>query len=1063
MKSLAREMLGLILTNDVTGGRKITGYDPGDMMEYMNTLQAMEALDGKFTIDDLMNIRDDEARSMVADALADIEEGIAFYNAKATGNSMLSNVNGLHNALVRISEAVAAITGVINAERTISFMDRKESVMIAAERVINGFGKSRFKGEIRGRGSKALNTAKRSVWYGNMTPVYFIKNLRNQGMSELWQDIEKRENRNGLEIKKAQNYVHGLAERTHYRDWADQKITVNLSGKQVTMTVGNAMEILAIWTREHTDNPEMSSHMERGGIYIQEHDEAEGKFRRERDNKRPMRIHDNDIARIEAALSDEQKQFMYRLVSYLSNEMSELGNEASMQMYGIKKYKEKFYFPMKIWDGVRSARSDTGISGTNENRAAHKSWSKRRQNRASNPLVIGDFVEDAVRHIVEMINYNTMAPAVENMNKVLNYQQTEYDADGEESKRNTRIMFQDAYGKDALDYLETFMKDMNGGVAQDQRKTLRDRMLSIFKKNAVAGSLSVTAQQPLSYIRAAMMLNPLDLARALNPKYWKGSYQEMMAHSGVAVIKDMGRFDMNFGQSAKDYVAPEKKQGIGSRVSDALTVAPEMADRATWTRIWSACKIEQHRLNPEMDMNSEEFLNKVAERFNDIVRKTQVYDSILVKSSNMRSSNLGMKVLTSFMAEPTLSLNVLEDAVRNARDQGGKQTLAKAAATFLLSAALQAAVKAAIGSGRTPDDKKTWEENFWYKFQSAFMGEANPASLIPGYSDLIEVLKTGELTDDAMSALGKIKAVLDTGRKAITGEGKGWYRDLEDTAGQIAQLFTNVPAKNLMRDLRAMMTWFGAGEAVGAKGYANRPTSGAVLRNQARDLIYNGDNMLGVLNTMLGDAGFRTTNAAYYQRIYEARKAGNDAAADSMTEYLELGKGVSEKTISSGVAKAARADENASTEDTARFLIGEGAEAESYIRDQMKAGELSAAEARKLLAEANPEKDADSIWWTVDRIEYQMQTGEDVSGTYYRLWDAMDDNRAEEIKAAVKVMTEHGVEEKSIRSQITGKYKEEYLNADSKGKVKIRDSIQKAYKALGKTAADADKVINAWK
>ena len=54
-------------------------------------------------------------------------------------------------------------------------------------------------------------------------------------------------------------------------------------------------------------------------------------------------------------------------------------------------------------------------------------------------------------------------------------------------------------------------------------------------------------------------------------------------------------------------------------------------------------------------------------------------------------------------------------------------------------------------------------------------------------------------------------------------------------------------------------------------------------------------------------------------------------------------------------------------------------------------------------------------------------------------------------------------EEKSIRSQITGKYKEKYLKADTREKVKIRDSIQKAYKALGKTAADADKVINAWK
>ena len=58
--------------------------------------------------------------------------------------------------------------------------------------------------------------------------------------------------------------------------------------------------------------------------------------------------------------------------------------------------------------------------------------------------------------------------------------------------------------------------------------------------------------------------------------------------------------------------------------------------------------------------------------------------------------------------------------------------------------ALQAAIKALFASGRTPDDKKTWQENFMNRFGSNLLNEADPLQLIPGYSDLITVLKKGE-------------------------------------------------------------------------------------------------------------------------------------------------------------------------------------------------------------------------------------------------------------------------------------------------------------------------------
>ena len=995
MKGITREMLGMILRNDVNG-RKITGIERKDILANLRTLDIMEKMDGSFDPDELNAIGDADVKDELLDALADIEDGIRYYNA-STGKDIITNLQAFHNALNRIAEAVADIVDVVHAQQSIIIKGRRVAISDAASEIIYDMNRSRFKGELRGRGSKAIGTGKDAVVYGNMTPVYFFKNLLNRGMMKQWNELRRGENRNGLELQKAQDYIHSLAEQTHYKEWAEQTHKVKIGNREMTMTVGNIMELYAIWKREQISKenyPEMSSHLEVGGMVLDEDERTEGKLRKEKQQLKAVKVNQADVSAMYDLLTAEQKEYLDKVVGYLSNQMSDLGNEASMAMYGIKKFKETWYFPMKVWDGVKSARSDKGISGSNENRAAHRGWSKRRKNNASNALVIGDFTADAVSHIVEMINYNTVAPVIENFNRILNYQQQEIDESGVKEgdeyffdaetpivKRNVRIMFQEAYGKKALNYLETFLKDLNGGVTQDKRKTLRERALTMFKKNAVAGSISVAAQQPLSCIRAAMMINPKYLAQAISPTYWKGSHAEMNKYSGVAVIKDMGRFDMNFGASAKEYVAPEEKMSLYGKISDKLTILPELMDRMTWTRMWSAVKLEQHAQHPEMDMKSDEFMEIVADRFNEVMQRTQVYDSIMVKSSNMRSTNYAMKVITSFMAEPTLSLNVLADAVRNVKEKGGKTVLAKAGATFVLSAMLQALVKGLMGSGRTPDEKKTWLENFLYKWYSSFIGEISPLGLIPGYSDLIEVLKTGELNDDAMGVLGKITTIWNTSRDTVTGKQAFGYRTVEDTAGQLAQLFTNIPAKNMMRDMRAMWNW------VSGEPYAKRETSGAVLRKQTEAAGLNADNLIGTINTWLGDAGYKTTNKAYYQRMYDAQKRGDDQEAAEIREYLKLAKGVEDKTITSGM-----------------------------------------------------------------------------SSLYYKdLWTAMDNNKADEIGSVIKRLTDEGRQVKDIKTAITKQYKDKYLAADSAGKTRIRDAIQKAYRKMGLTAEDANKVINGWK
>ena len=222
---------------------------------------------------------------------------------------------------------------------------------------------------------------------------------------------------------------------------------------------------------------------------------------------------------------------------------------------------------------------------------------------------------------------------------------------------------------------------------------------------------------------------------------------------------------------------------------------------------------------------------------------------MMVKSQNMRSQNYAIKAMTSFMAEPTLSLNVLADAVQNAGSKKGMANLGKAVATFALSAAAQAAVKAIMSSGRSPDKKKKLGEQFYIKWANMFMSEVDPLTLIPGYSDIVELRKNGELADDAWSVIGKIKTALDMTGKWITGKSTDFYRNFEDTFGQLAQLFTNVPLKNLMRDGRAIYNFFNP------ETYAQRDYSPEVVKYGIAENFWNADNMIGVVNKYLKEMG----------------------------------------------------------------------------------------------------------------------------------------------------------------------------------------------------------------
>lgn len=466
------------------------------------------------------------------------------------------------------------------------------------------------KGSWSGKAGKVLESAEDKIGYGNLTPDYYFRMLNDETMTGLNENIHEAENQYGIGLWKARAKLAEI-KRRFGKDWSKKNVLhlTTDQGREITLTQQQAMSLYATWKREHQEGILVSKHLENGGFVI-ESDRNKGMLWRD-NGKRVSgnRISEKDFEQVLAYLTKEEQDYVDAMVDYLSHDMSEYGNKTSMDLFGIKKYKEQYYFPISSFADTMYAKSDAGTSTTNDSRIKHASFTHARLNNAQNAVLLEDFDKVIANHVNQMLVYSSFAVPIESMNRALNYS---FDSD-DGSQMRVRSLFKQAYGEKAARYLQTYMKDLQGGSVRDRRgESLADSALSTFRKSAVAGSLSVAFQQPLSYIRAAYVLNPKYLAMAPAIKTGK---DEMLKYSGVGVIKQMGKFDTGVGMGAIDYLLDEEGT-VWDKITEYANKAPEVMDNVTWAAMWKAVKAEQMALNPKTDFESEEFLVNVGKRFN---------------------------------------------------------------------------------------------------------------------------------------------------------------------------------------------------------------------------------------------------------------------------------------------------------------------------------------------------------------------------------------------------------------------------------------------------------------
>nr|DAY78367.1 MAG TPA: PolyVal Metallopeptidase superfamily domain [Caudoviricetes sp.] len=857
---------------------------------------------------------------------------------------LVENVDGkrlteLDNyTLIRVGNLVDAFNSSINHEVEVFLENKKLAYAEVGNAAVEDLKRTDAVFLNKAWNNKNMEKLRGFLFEGNMTPAYFMKHMGST-FEKIYGMLVKGQGRWARNMQSSKDFVTGLMERYEYKKWKNKTIEFRTeSGRNLTLSVNQALQLLATAQREQSNNGQTSKHLCLGGVVIDA--EAMKSALKENGKKnsevneildklrsRAVQISFDDVKVVEKLLTNQQKAYMKDMVDYLSTQCAAWGNEVTMKLYGYRQFLETNYFPYVSSDVFLAkdpARADNTILKS-------ASFTKSLQKNASNPLMLSSITDVALQHIESMCNYNAVTVPLDTLNKMFNYQIK--DSDGK-SLNSVKSEISNKFSNQAVKYMQNFITDLNTGIRGDQRDSVLNSLSSKFKKSAVLANISVVLQQPSAIFRGLRDIDGKYYLKA-SRYYSKNNYEECKQYAGVAVIKEMGRFDTGMGVKNTSWLSNEST--FREKLDDKLGAAAGKADEVAWSFLWSAVKAEIADTT-DLKVGNDEFLTKAGERFTQLVNETQVYDSVLVKSQNMRSKSL-LGAITSFAAEPTLAVNMLVNSYVDFKEgkKGSGKRLARTVMSLLVTNIVNSALKSLVTAARDDDEDKSYIEKYLGDIVSNSLSELSLFAKIPYLRDL-KSLYDGydiERQDTAVFA-DLIEAI-----KATGSESKTPMEKIRKLAEATANIF-GVPLKNVLRDAEAIARtlWNFAFDDITDENGKKKPVFHFGEETTADGIkvsMLEGISENNILKPWHID-GFDYSKSGEYNRMAKALERGDEKTYQK--SYNRLTKdGAEDSDIRTGVLKQFKDDKSVKKQ------------ADGYLKELKKSGtykSLSADDKEKL-------------------------------------------------------------------------------------------------------------------
>ena len=678
--------------------------------------------------------------------------------------------------------------------------EKKEAISALASRVV---GEVRVAGGDHKYRAAFLDFARKFGW-NNLKPVYAFEHIGSSTLTGAFNNVRAGEDVWAIDVTEAREYYMDKSKKYGYDSWDFKKKYrfESASGLEFELTLDQILSLYAYSKREQAYD-----HLKLGGFVfdsnIETYTEKGSKLIKYRVNTADAhQITPDILASIISKLSGDQMSFVDEMQDYLSTVMGAKGNEVTMKMYGVKLFKEKFYFPLKSAKQFMFEQNE--VSG--EVKIKNSGFTNKVVAKANNPVILSNFMDVWSGHVNDMSMYHAFVLPLEDFNRIFNYNSPKQEGTPPVSVKGT---IQSAYTPAAVNYVRQLITDLNGGARTDPTTDIISKMMGLFKKGAVFASLSVVVQQPSAIARAAALVDTkYFIGPKVDHKRHKALWDEVKKYAPVAIIKEMGYFDTNMGKSTQDFIQGKEYSGFNEKMKalvtdsnyrdEALSKAPALADEIAWCSIWEAVKREMHDKHKGLDVKSEPFLMLCGSRFTEVITKTQVYDSVLSRSGLMRSKDTGMKMATAFMAEPTTSINMIADALLQGK-RGNRKYCRAAIGAVVASQILNSILVSFVYAGRDDDEDETYAEKYIGTLTGEVLDSLNPAGYIPFVKDIMSIVQGYDVERSDMAVISDLwNAYQKLGSDKLS-----VYRKVEGFAGSIAQLF-GLPVKNIMRDVRGI-------------------------------------------------------------------------------------------------------------------------------------------------------------------------------------------------------------------------------------------------------------------
>ena len=667
---------------------------------------------------------------------------------------------------------------------------------------------------------------------------YALERIGSEAFTELVMNIANSENIVMLDVMEAAAFRDEMVEKYGFNNWDVNKEIkrefLDNTGKKFKLTLGELMSLYAYSRREGAWD-----HIEYGGFVFGEAALT---------NPKPADSYKLSKAQCEAItslLTAEQKGYVEDMQKFLSETMGEKGNEVSMLLYGIKMFEEKNYFPIHIAGQFKAqAQESQAKAAAGFQTMSNAGFTHAQNPNAKAPFVLEGFNEVWVDHVNEMSRYHGTVPALEDMRRVMN--RSSYSESSADSMAIKQLM-ENSYGKEAVKYFDNLYREANSGATVDNLQNLPKKLLSMFRKNSVAYSLSVLIQQPASITRAYALIDKKyfgfkgvgtitsGVAKAVSSKWNKAytnAYNEMLKYApGVTMAKEIGGFDTATGGSIRSYLLDTNKSFVqkvktgtltekGKAVMDlvddnAIANLPNVADKIAWIEIWNACKRESVAKHKDLKPGSEEFLKAVGERFTEVIRATQVYDSMFAKSPMLKSKNLAVQYMVSFMNEPNTTANMAESAVRDFL-RGDRKNGVRKAAVLIHGIIFTGVLKSLVYAMRDDDEDETYIEKYLEALIGGLIDDFNALNYIPLARDVVSLRNGYDVERADMAIVADLLDAFDQVKKHSTTDTTDMTekqlieldKKLTESQWRLAEslaAFVGIPMKNIRREIKAVV------------------------------------------------------------------------------------------------------------------------------------------------------------------------------------------------------------------------------------------------------------------